>query len=340
MIQPHRDLTAGAIVSIPPDSWFIDFVDVPPGYTNLTFFATNLPPIFFPPSQLKMYEKFNAEPPFTDFDFEADLTNTFFPGGDPGNSISIGPPLDIGKYFIGIFNSSSNVSANVYILARLGLDKNANDQFTYADTGPEPIPPDVVAAICRPSLFPPTQLIESVNVGMVIDSPQISDMTFGRWSVRPASASCSVGESRYQLAPTGRVAPLSPPISSTSTAAGGAAANSTIPWPLPGYAITIPITYNMYTVPDEMTVYAGKDPTTFYFGSPTFLHDTGFTNLAGSFNVTVQPGFTNVTIIMNQFGNPFVDGGGDAWIYTAGAANTNFEYLTFTDDSNLANVPD
>ncbi len=112
LIQPHRDLTGGAIVSIPPDSWFIDFVDVPPGYTNLTFYSTNLPPIFFPPNQLKMYEKFNAAPTFTDFDFEADLTNTLFPGADPGNSISIGPPLDIGRYFIGIFNSSSNVSAD------------------------------------------------------------------------------------------------------------------------------------------------------------------------------------------------------------------------------------
>ncbi len=32
------------IVSVPPGGWFIDYVDVPPGYTNLTFYATNLPP--------------------------------------------------------------------------------------------------------------------------------------------------------------------------------------------------------------------------------------------------------------------------------------------------------
>ncbi len=41
---------------------------------------------------------------------------------------------------------------------------------------------------------------------------------------------------------------------------------------------------------------------------------------------------------MNQFGNPFGTNG-DAWTYTAGAAITNFEYLMFTDDTNLAKVP-
>jgi hypothetical protein len=30
---------------------------------------------------------------------------------------------------------------------------------------------------------------------------------------------------------------------------------------------------------------------------------------------------------------------GDDWIYTAGAAITNYEYLMFTDDTNLATVP-
>ena len=41
---------------------------------------------------------------------------------------------------------------------------------------------------------------------------------------------------------------------------------------------------------------------------------------------------------MNQFGNPDATDG-DAWIYTAGAPITNYEYLVFTDNTNLANVP-
>ena len=55
-------------------------------------------------------------------------------------------------------------------------------------------------------------------------------------------------------------------------------------------------------------------------------------------NVPYSPGISNITIIMNQFGNPFA-GNGDAWTYTAGSANTNYEYLMFTDNTNLADVP-
>ena len=43
VIQPHRNLKQpGVIVSVPPGGWFIDYVDVPAGYTNLTFSATNV----------------------------------------------------------------------------------------------------------------------------------------------------------------------------------------------------------------------------------------------------------------------------------------------------------
>ena len=45
MIQPHRNLKSlGISITIPAGGWFIDYVDVPAGYTNLTFYATNLPP--------------------------------------------------------------------------------------------------------------------------------------------------------------------------------------------------------------------------------------------------------------------------------------------------------
>ena len=82
---------------------------------------------------------------------------------------------------------------------------------------------------------------------------------------------------------------------------------------------------------------------------PNLLWDTGFTNnppigpgaqntLPETINVSVPPGYTNITIIMNQFGNPYATVG-DAWIYTAGAAVTNYQYLMFTEDTNLATLP-
>ena len=128
-----------------------------------------------------------------------------------------------------------------------------------------------------------------------------------------------------------------------SQALGGASANTNV-LTVSSVGEPIPITYNFYTAPDQMTVYDGTNTATFYLGSPELLLNTGLTNNPGNVPQTItvnsQPGFTNVTIIMNQFGNPAeTNGGGDEWIYTAGAPETNFEYLTFTDDTNLADVP-
>src|SRR5665213_4019094 len=82
VIQPHRDLKQpGVIVSVPPGGWFIDYVNVPAGYTNLTFFGTNVTvPPALPP--IRMYEKIGNDPTLTDYDQEADLTN----GTPPGNA--------------------------------------------------------------------------------------------------------------------------------------------------------------------------------------------------------------------------------------------------------------
>src|SRR6185369_14998537 len=98
-----------------------------------------------------------------------------------------------------------------------------------------------------------------------------------------------------------------------------------------------------------MTVYGGNNPANFFIGSADFLFDSGFTNNPPvgpgaqntqweTFNVSVPPGYTNITIIMNQFGNPFAVSG-DAWDYTAGANITNYSYLMFTEDTNLADTP-
>ena len=334
LITPHRDLQQpGIVVAIPPGGWFIDYVSVPPGYTNLTFYATNLPPIIVPP--LEMYEKFNNEPTLTDYDFRADLTNTLVPGGAPGNSISIGPPLDIGNYYVGVYNPSTSLTANVFISANLGIDNSIHDEFNYASSGPQFVLPDAVTTAS--SIFvSATQLVESVNVGMVVHSPQISDLTFTL--VSPTGQRILLMENRGAFDANGAGATFVYTNVLNSTAAGGAGANTnSLTVPITG--TTVPITYNMYAIPDEMTVYDGNNPASFYLGSPAFLYDTGFTNLTGSFTVATQPGYTNITIIMNQFGNPYATGGGDAWIYTAGSAATNYEYLTFTDDSNLADVP-
>jgi subtilisin-like proprotein convertase family protein len=340
-IQPHRNLTGGAVtVTVPAHGWFVDYVDVPPGYTNLTFYGTNIdiPPVSPP---IQMYEKLGNEPMLTDYDQEADLTNcltgTYPTGTYPGNSISVGPPLDLGRYFIGLYNPGYT-DASVLLSATLGFGSGANNAFSYASGTATPLPDDAVSTstITVPNTV--TQLVASVSVGLVVNSPRISDYTFTL--VSPTGQRVLLMENRGGPDTNGAGAVFVYTNILNTTASGNGNPNTNYL----GVSIlgeTVPVTYDFYTVPDEMTVYGGTNPATFFVGSPDFLYDTGFTNNPtgpATFNVNVPPGYTNITIIMNQFGNPYSIGG-DAWDYTAGAPMTNFEYLVFTDDTNLANVP-
>ncbi|HSY17994.1 MAG TPA: S8 family serine peptidase, partial [Candidatus Acidoferrales bacterium] len=109
-IEPHKDLRSipFSIVTVPAGGWFYDFVDVPVGYTNLLVVATNLPPTAQPPVQL--FVKEGDLPTLADTNDEVSLTNcpigTYPTGLDPGNSISLGPPLVPDRYFVGLFNPS------------------------------------------------------------------------------------------------------------------------------------------------------------------------------------------------------------------------------------------
>ncbi len=99
-----------------------------------------------------------------------------------------------------------------------------------------------------------------------------------------------------------------------------------------------------------MTVYDTTNASLFSPNGSDLLLNTGLTNnppnggggpqntTPVTVNVTYPPGTTAITIIMNQFGNPDAPGG-DAWTYTAGAPITNYQYLVFTDNTNLATDP-
>jgi len=98
---------------------------------------------------------------------------------------------------------------------------------------------------------------------------------------------------------------------------------------------TIPINYDMYTIPDEMSVYYSKNAT------PANLITNFFTNGIGEINVSFPPAgvaatSTYLTIVMNETNRPTST---DAWTYTIGGIQTNYAYLTFTDDTNLTTIP-
>ena len=341
LIQPHVPLTSGVTNTIPGNSWSYNYIDVPPGFTNLSVFGTNLPPTAVPP--LQMYLNVTNPTTFSNYLFEADLTNSppgqpAYPSGiDPGNSISYGPPLQPGRYWVGVYNPDS-ATREVYLIATLGGLLTPLPPTGFSTNGPSLLNDAVSPGSI---VITNTGLIASVNVGIVVNHPRISDLAFTL--VSPTGQRILLMENRGGYTTNGAGSTFIYTNVVNSTATGGAAPQTNY-LTVPPFGGIVPITYNFYTVPDEMTVYAGNDPATFFVpppANPAFLLDTGFTNnLFGpvTINVAVPPGYTNITIIMNQFGNPFA-GGGDAWTYTAGATVTNYEYLMFTEDTNLSTVP-
>ena len=362
LIQPHRDLKQpGVYVSVPPGGWFYDWVDVPPGYTNLTLFATNvtspLPAGALTYNAVQLYEKLGNDPTLTDYDQEAGLTN----GTPPGNLISVGPPLPMGRYFVGLYNPDVTISQEIYLSATLGVNALVNDIYDYTSGSPVDLPDDAVTPAPAPidgatpnpvsagsTIMVPlgvTNLVATMNVGMVINSPRISDYAFTL--VSPTGQRVLLMENRGGGGTNGAGLTFVYTNVLNSTATGGAAAQTNYLAVMPNS--TVPITWNFYTVPDQMTVYSTTNPVDFNTNLPVCIYNTGFTNnppngpgsqqtIRVTVDLAVPPGVSNITIIMNQFGNPFA-GSGDAWTYTAGAAITNYEYLMFTDDTNLATVP-
>jgi subtilisin-like proprotein convertase family protein len=335
MLQPHQDLSKGITVTIPPFAWFYDYVDVPAGYMTLNINATNTTQPYGT-LPVAMYERFGAQPTFGVYDQEADLTNclgglAFDNGGSfPGAGISTGPPLPVGFYYVGLYNSN-NVQQTVYLVANL---VPAPVVGSYVTNGPALVIPD--DAVTSSSIFvSSTQQIASLNVGMVVKHPRISDLSFTL--ISPTGQRILLMENRGGLTTNGAGNIYITTNNFAPVTANGGGLPQTNFLNLNETSGQLTITYNMYQVPDEMTVYYGTN--NLNTNSSSLLYDTGFVSGTGTITVSFGPGTsTYLTIIMNQFGNK-AGPSGTAWTYTAGGVQTNLDYFTFTDDTNLTTIP-
>ncbi len=139
-----------------------------------------------------MFERLGGDPTLLDYDQEATLDN----GAPPDNSISVGPPLAQGRYFVGLYNPRQ-VQQEVFITATLGANASVNNIFDYTATSGQVLLDDAVTPVPGPDPSIPvsgasatgsgsyivvpagvTNEVASVNVGMVVDSPRISDYAF------------------------------------------------------------------------------------------------------------------------------------------------------------------
>jgi subtilisin-like proprotein convertase family protein len=165
--------------------------------------------------------------------------------------------------------------------------------------------------------------ILSVEVGVRIDHPRISDLTLRL--VSPQGTSVLLDENRGGLS-----AGMGCDLVVTSTVpvyySGG-------PVPITNIVDSgqksgvIGINYDFYTAPDDMRVY--------YDGK--LLYDSGLVSGMGSVSLPYGPGqSTSFTIVMNEDGNP---NSNTVWFYSVTSTRLTPVYFTFTEDTNLASTP-
>jgi subtilisin-like proprotein convertase family protein len=326
-LQKHQDPQNGINVVLQPGEWFYDFVVVPPGITNLEIFGTNVTAALAPQS-IQMFLLEGAPPTANDFDFEVPLNQ----GIPPGNEISDGPPLAPDVYWIGLFNPNlSGAAQDVFLLAVLNGISTVAQPTLFTDTNATPI---VIDAVTNTTIVVSNaNTISSVNVGMVVQYPRMSDLAFTL--ISPTGQRILLMENRGGPTATNAGDVFFITNSIGFVTANGSFQPNTNYIPVGTASGSVTINYNMFTLPDDMTVYDGTNGP---FTAGNVLFDTGLISGSGSITVAYSGTVPAITIIMNQFGNPATNGA-DAWTYNLNGIEPDYNFLTFTEDTNLTDIP-
>jgi subtilisin-like proprotein convertase family protein len=316
LIEPHNDLTKGTTTMVNPRGWFYDYIDVPPGATNLTIYATNLTAAATRSPYVYLFVRFGTEPTLTTFDEMTQLTNSV-PLGLEG-SISIGPPLAPGRYWVGLYNGSVQPQT-VYILAKLGL--GAAPQATYTSAGAVQILDDAVTI--ADMTVPVDATVSTMEVALRVDHPRVSDLVFHL--ISPNGTRVLLVENRGGTTTNGMGATYGGTnVIPVSASGGPAAATNVINVSQTSGILTI--TYNFYPIPDEMVVYDQ---------SGTQIFDSGMISGSGVFNIPYANSST-ITIVMNPGGGLPSTG----WDYKVmNAVQASYSYLVLTEDTNKTTTP-
>jgi subtilisin-like proprotein convertase family protein len=307
-----QHLTDGVNVTVQGQSWFYDSIYVPQDATNLQVCVSgNTLPV-------DLYLRRGDFPTFTEYDKKV----TIIPSA---GCLTISkydlPPLRPGLYYVGVFNPNATPQ-NINILATFKYDLAAIIQTKYTFTAPTPIADD---AVTTSSIFVPNaQKIASVDVGVRIEHPRVSDLVLHL--ISPSGKRVMLFENRGGTTTSGLGGGSLTTNVFPTTAAGGPNADTNTLAVGQNKGILI-INYQFFTIPDDLRVY--------YDGNRIF--DSGLINGAGRFVIDFGPGASSsITIVMNEGGNSDTN---TAWNYTATVVSGTFAYFTFTEDTNYAKIP-
>jgi subtilisin-like proprotein convertase family protein len=312
-LEKQQDLGNGVTNIIRPNACVQDFIDVPIGATNLTITAGLL----------------GGNGPVTVTVCPQDgggcVSTNIGTGFGNTNVIVIdkfsNPSLNPGTYVVTSCNHGSDV-ATEYLLAKIAVDINGVVPTRFTSSGPVTIADD---AVTTSSLFVTNDnKVVSVEVGLRVDHPRVSDLVFHL--ISPNGTRSLLFENRGGLTPSGMgTSIITSNIVPTTSTGGPEPQTNSVNTGISNWTATI--NYNMFTIPDEMAVYSGN----------ILLTNTGLVSGTGVINLTNPPGGSSViTIIMNPNGNPQQ---GTAWEYTLTSVHAQYQYFTFTEDTNKTVTP-
>lgn len=166
--DPSCFTDVGCVITLEPESWYYDFIDVPFDATKLQVCISEAT------GPVEVYLKRGVESPTRD---DWDAFQVFNPGA--GDCLTLdqfsSPPLIPGRYQLGIYNPSADasVSFRLKILVTRGL--LSDSYFTYVQTNNTLTLTDDAKTFSQ--LYIPTnRLIIDARVGIRLDHPRVSDL--------------------------------------------------------------------------------------------------------------------------------------------------------------------
>ncbi len=317
-LEPQMIDETGGWRGIMPFSFSYDFVNVPATATNLEVCVTTTNG-----APLELYVRRGDFPTRTEYDKKLDI------GGAAGTyCLTINradlPPLTEGRYYIGIYNPTPTVQY-VRLVVKVELDPNALTPLQYTWIDPMDLTDDAVTnAVLQVTNITNPSRIASVNVGVRIDHPRVSDLQVTL--VSPKGTRVLLAESRGWTNEAGFGSTyMTTNVFLADEHVGSDTVTNIID--VGGKSGTLQVFGSFAGEPDQMTVY--------YEGAQ--IYDTSMAAGDVQFDVDFGPGTNSlVTVVMNEHGNT---NAGTRWSYDIKYIETIHNYLVFTESTNLTRTP-
>jgi subtilisin family serine protease/subtilisin-like proprotein convertase family protein len=313
-LDPQNDIN-GTDRQVATNAFSFDFLDVPIGATNITVCLFNDSAT---PLPIGLYVRRGDLPTLTAFD---QMLSVNPPSGCLSVNLSTLPPLSLGRYYIGVFNSNG-IPQTIGLGTEVDLAPAGVAPVTYGSAGPTLIPDD---AITNASLFVTNnQTIASLDVGLLVSHPRVSDMVFTL--ISPIGTRVLLFEDRGGATTNGLGGMVLRTNIFPTRTAGNYFADTNI-LNVGANRGTLFVNYDFYVLPDTMHVYYDD----------ILIYDSGLVSSNNSVSISFGPGLsTNLVIIMDEGNNSDTN---TLWEYTATVVCPAPAYVVFTENTNLAPVP-